>query len=87
MYIYFFNHFIILQERSWEKLEKAVLAIQTSRPISTSLEELYQMVENLSSMGQAEKVFIRDSDPPYFIQWIWIFKIRIHFKKAIQFEM
>ena len=46
----------ILQKRSWEKLQNAVLAIQTSRPISTSLEELYQMVENLSSMGQAEKV-------------------------------
>ncbi len=47
---------IFLQERSWEKLRNAVLAIQTSRPISTSLEELYQMVENLSSMGKAEKV-------------------------------
>jgi len=45
------------QERSWEKLRNAVLAIQTSRPISTSLEELYQMVENLSSMGKAEKVY------------------------------
>jgi len=45
------------QERSWEKLSSAVLAIQNSRPISTSLEQLYQMVENLSSMGQAEKVY------------------------------
>ncbi|XP_023338669.1 cullin-4B [Eurytemora carolleeae] len=45
------------QERSWEKLKKAVIAIQTAKPIDTSLEELYQFVENLCSHGMAEKVY------------------------------
>ena len=35
------------QERSWGKLKKAVVAIQTATSIHTSLEELYQAVENL----------------------------------------
>lgn len=37
------------QDSIWEKLEKAVVAIQVSKPISYSLEELYQAVENLCS--------------------------------------
>ncbi|XP_059613495.1 cullin-4A [Phlebotomus argentipes] len=37
------------QEHTWEKLEKAVMAIQTSKSIAYSLEELYQAVENLCS--------------------------------------
>jgi len=45
------------QTRSWEKLKKAVIAIQTAKPIDTSLEELYQYVENLCSHGMAEKVY------------------------------
>lgn len=45
------------QERSWEKLKNAVIAIQTAKPIDTSLEELYQFVENLCSHGMAEKVY------------------------------
>ena len=35
------------QERSWGKLKRAVVAIQTATSIHTSLEELYQAVENL----------------------------------------
>lgn len=45
------------QERSWGKLERAVLAIQTATSINTSLEELYQAVENLCRHGLAEKVY------------------------------
>jgi len=45
------------QERSWDKLRKAVVAIQTATSIDTSLEELYQAVENLCSHGMAEKVY------------------------------
>lgn len=45
------------QERSWGKLERAVVAIQTATSIHTSLEELYQAVENLCRHGMAEKVY------------------------------
>jgi len=45
------------QERSWDKLKKAVVAIQTATSIDTSLEELYQAVENLCSHGMAEQVY------------------------------
>lgn len=37
------------QEKTWEKLQKAVVAIQTSKSIEYSLEELYQAVENMCS--------------------------------------
>ena len=47
------------QERSWEKLKKAVLAIQTATSIDTSLEELYQAVENLCNHGMAEQVYTK----------------------------
>jgi len=50
------------QERSWEKLRKAVLAIQTATSIHTSLEELYQAVENLCSHGMAEQVYSQLKD-------------------------
>lgn len=36
-------------ESTWEKLREAVIAIQTSKPIAYSLEELYQAVENMCS--------------------------------------
>jgi len=45
------------KERSWEKLKTAVTAIQTATSIPTSLEELYQAVENLCSHGMAEQVY------------------------------
>jgi cullin-4 len=50
------------QERSWDKLRKAVLAIQTAQAIDTSLEELYQAVENLCSHGMAEQVYVQLKD-------------------------
>lgn len=37
------------QETTWCKLREAVVAIQTSRSIDYSLEELYQAVENMCS--------------------------------------
>lgn len=33
--------------QTWDRLREAVVAIQKSEPVSTSLEELYQAVENL----------------------------------------
>ena len=50
------------QERSWDKLRKAVIAIQTTTSIDTSLEELYQAVENLCSHGMAEQVYCKLRD-------------------------
>lgn len=41
----------------WRKLEEAVLAIQHSQPISTSLEELYNAVENLCSQNNVNKMY------------------------------
>lgn len=40
-------------ETTWIKLEEAVIAIQTSKPISTSLEELYNAVQNVCSYKMA----------------------------------
>jgi len=45
------------QERSVDKLKRAVVAIQTSEAIDVSLEELYQAVEDLCSHGMAERVY------------------------------
>lgn len=45
------------QQQTWEKLKEAVLAIQTSRPISTSQEELYQAVENMCSNKMAIQIY------------------------------
>ncbi|XP_054712277.1 cullin-4A-like [Uloborus diversus] len=41
------------KQQTWDKLKNAVVAIQTSKPISTSQEELYQAVENLCSNNMA----------------------------------
>ncbi|XP_015916458.1 cullin-4B [Parasteatoda tepidariorum] len=41
------------KQQTWEKLKAAVVAIQTSKSISTSQEELYQAVENLCSNRMA----------------------------------
>lgn len=46
------------KQQTWEKLKDAVIAIQTSKPINTSQEELYQAVENLCSNGMA--AFLHD---------------------------
>ena len=44
-------------ENTWSKLEEAVLAIQTSIPISTSLEGLYDAVESLCSHKMASELY------------------------------
>ncbi|KAF6211064.1 hypothetical protein GE061_014177 [Apolygus lucorum] len=41
------------QEATWEKLSEAVVAIQTSRPIQYSLEDLYQAVQNMCNHNMA----------------------------------
>jgi len=45
------------QEKSVERLRKAVVAIQQATAIDATLEELYQSVEDLCSHGMAEKVY------------------------------
>ncbi|GAB6021134.1 Cullin-4B [Chamberlinius hualienensis] len=45
------------QRETWEKLKEAVIAIQTSRSISSSLEELYQAVENMCSHKMASLLY------------------------------
>ncbi|XP_064455149.1 cullin-4A-like [Ornithodoros turicata] len=45
------------QEEAWSQLKEAVVAIQCSRPISTSQEELYQAVENLCSHKMAAQLY------------------------------
>ena len=45
------------EERSIAKLRRAVVAIQKAERIDTSLEELYQAVENLCNHGKAEQVY------------------------------
>lgn len=45
------------KQQTWEKLKNAVIAIQTSKSISTSQEELYQAVENLCSNGMASFLY------------------------------
>ena len=44
------------QSRSFDKLKRAVLAIQSAHSIDASLEELYQSVEDLCNHGMAERV-------------------------------
>lgn len=46
------------KQQTWGKLRDAVVAIQTSKSINTSFEELYQAVENLCSSGMA--AFLHD---------------------------
>lgn len=44
-------------EQTWSQLKEAVVAVQTSRPVSTPLEELYQAVENLCCQKMASKLY------------------------------
>lgn len=44
-------------EQTWEKLQEAVIAIQTSTSIRYSLEELYQAVENLCNHKMAPALY------------------------------
>ncbi|XP_046995069.1 cullin-4A [Schistocerca americana] len=46
------------QERTWEKLKEAVIAIQTSKSIRYSLEELYQAVENMCNHKMASTLYV-----------------------------
>ncbi|XP_071553163.1 cullin-4A [Temnothorax nylanderi] len=45
------------QEQTWEKLQEAVVAIQTSKSIRYSLEELYQAVENMCNHKMASTLY------------------------------
>ncbi|XP_033220142.1 cullin-4A isoform X2 [Belonocnema kinseyi] len=45
------------QEETWEKLREAVVAIQTSKSIRYSLEELYQAVENMCNHKMASTLY------------------------------
>lgn len=45
------------QQQTWDKLKEAVIAIQTSRPIHASQEELYQAVENLCFHKMAPQLY------------------------------
>ena len=45
------------QERSVDRLRRAVVAIQQATAIDATLEELYQSVEDLCSHGMAERVY------------------------------
>lgn len=45
------------QEQTWEKLQEAVIAIQTSKSIRYSLEELYQAVENMCNHKMASTLY------------------------------
>lgn len=47
------------QDTTWEKLQKAVVAIQTSKPIEYSLEELYQAVDNMCSHKMDSSLYSR----------------------------
>ncbi|XP_049882276.1 cullin-4A [Pectinophora gossypiella] len=46
------------QETTWSKLREAVIAIQTSKAIAYSLEELYQAVENMCSHKMASQLYV-----------------------------
>lgn len=46
------------QEKTWEKLKEAVIAIQTSTPIVYCLEELYQAVENMCSHKMDSQLYV-----------------------------
>lgn len=45
------------EEKTWEKLKEAVVAIHTSHSIKSSLEELYQMVENMCSYKMSSHLY------------------------------
>lgn len=44
-------------DTTWNKLKEAVIAVQTSKSISTPLEELYQAVENMCSHKMSAKLY------------------------------
>jgi cullin 4 len=46
------------QEKTWKKLREAVIAIQTSKAIAYSLEELYKAVENLCSHKMDAQLYV-----------------------------
>ncbi|KAJ1531537.1 hypothetical protein ONE63_000212 [Megalurothrips usitatus] len=46
------------EEQTWEKLKEAVIAIQTSKSIRYSLEELYQAVENMCNHKMAPHLYL-----------------------------
>ncbi|KAG5677740.1 hypothetical protein PVAND_007471 [Polypedilum vanderplanki] len=46
------------QENTWQKLKEAVIAIQTSTPITYCLEELYQAVENMCSHKMDSQLYV-----------------------------
>lgn len=45
------------QQTTWDKLAEAVVAIQTSKSIVYSLEELYQAVQNLCDHNMASTTY------------------------------
>lgn len=45
------------QQETWERLREAIVAIQTSKSIKSSLEELYQAVENMCSHKMAAQLY------------------------------
>lgn len=47
------------QEKTWEQLQKAVVAIQTSKSIEYSLEDLYQAVENMCSNKMDSQLYTK----------------------------
>lgn len=47
------------QEKTWDKLQRAVIAIQTSTSIAYSLEELYQAVENMCSHKMDSQIYTK----------------------------
>lgn len=49
-------------ESTCQKLEEAVVAIQLSRPIKYSLEELYQAVENMCSHKMDAQLYAKLKD-------------------------
>ena len=44
-------------EEAWLKLQQAIKAVQSSQPVSYSLEELYKIVENSCSHGMSAKLY------------------------------
>jgi cullin 4 len=46
------------QEKTWKKLLEAVIAIQTSKAIAYSLEEIYKAVENLCSHKMGAQLYV-----------------------------
>lgn len=45
-------------EKTWDKLREAIIAIQTSKPIIYSLEELYQAVENMCNHKMDSQLYV-----------------------------